>query len=62
MKKLTVLFTLCLGLPALAADKVISVTFASVAATPSKSGETLDPRLFSFGKAVPGAISASASV
>jgi len=45
---------LAAAVPALAADKVVSVSFASIAAMVSKGGEKLDPRLFSFGKAVPG--------
>lgn len=42
------------GAPLLAADKVVSVTFASVVGTEAKDGSKLDPKLFSFGKAVGG--------
>ena len=47
------LFTLT-SFNAQAADQVITVTFESIANTPTKSGEKLDPTLFSFGPAVPG--------
>lgn len=56
MKNLLVLLCACGALPALAADHVITVTFDSVAAIPSKTGETIDKSLFHFGPAVPGAI------
>jgi hypothetical protein len=56
MKKLFALLCACSALPALAADQIITVTFDSVAATPTKSGETLDKTMFSFGPAVPGAV------
>jgi hypothetical protein len=39
-----------LAVSAMAEDQVVSVTFASVAALQTKSGEHLDPKLFSFGK------------
>lgn len=41
--------TLVTALPALAADKIITVTFDSIVNTPNKAGERLDPSLFSFG-------------
>ncbi len=47
------LFTLT-AFSAQAADQVVTVTFESVANTPTKSGEKLDPSLFSFGPAVTG--------
>jgi hypothetical protein len=39
---------------ALAEDQVVSVTFESVAAQQTKSGESLDPALFHFGKGAGG--------
>ena len=56
MKKLFVLLCVCSAVPALAADHVITVTFDSIAAIPTKSGEMLDKSMFRFGPAVPGAI------
>ena len=55
MKNLIViaLFTLT-AVRAQAADVVVTVTFDSIVNTPTKSGEKLDPSLFSFGPAVPG--------
>ena len=54
MKYALVVALAALSLPAFAADAVVTVTFDSIAAIPSKSGEKLDPALFSFGPAVPG--------
>jgi hypothetical protein len=45
--------TLVTALPALAADKIITVTFDSIVNTPNKAGERLDPSLFSFGRKPP---------
>ena len=55
MKNLIVvaIFTLT-AFNAQAADQVVTVTFESIASTPTKSGEKLDPSLFDFGPAVPG--------
>ncbi len=56
MKNLFVL-SLCLSAaPVLAADKVITVTFDSIAMLTTKDGKTLDKKLFSFGPEVKGAI------
>lgn len=55
MKTLTAVMVACLAVPALAADKVITVTFDSLVAMESKSGERLDPKLFKFGPEVAGA-------
>ena len=54
MKYALVVALAALSMPAFAADAVVTVTFDSIAAIPSKSGEKLDPALFSFGPAVPG--------
>lgn len=54
MKHALVAALLAVSVPAFAADQVITVSFDSIAAIPSKSGEKLDPSLFSFGPAVPG--------
>lgn len=54
MKHALVVALVVLAMPALAADQVVTVTFESIAAIPSKSGEKLDPSLFSFGPAVSG--------
>jgi hypothetical protein len=54
MKHALVVALVALSVPAFAADQVITVSFDSIAAIPSKSGEKLDPSLFSFGPAVPG--------
>ena len=54
MKYALVVALAALSMPAFAADQVVTVTFDSIAASPSKSGEKLDPALFSFGPAVPG--------
>ena len=54
MKYALVVALVALSMPAFAADQVVTVTFDSIAAIPSKSGEKLDPALFSFGPAVPG--------
>ena len=40
--------------PLLAEDTVVSVTFDSITQIQTKSGETLDPTLFKFGKATGG--------
>ncbi|MGV3624772.1 MAG: hypothetical protein ACO1OB_28390 [Archangium sp.] len=55
MKTLVAVVVACLALPAFAADKVITVTFDSIVAMESKSGERLDPKLFKFGPEVAGA-------
>lgn len=62
MKKLLVsgmaaalLVGVCAQAPAKASDKVVSVTFASICQEQANDGSTLDPKLFSFGKAVKGA-------
>ena len=54
MKNALVVALAVLSVPAFAADQVVTVSFESIAAIPSKSGERLDPALFSFGPAVPG--------
>lgn len=54
MKNALVVALAVLSVPAFAADQVVTVSFESIAAIPSKSGEKLDPALFSFGPAVPG--------
>lgn len=54
MKNALVVAVALSSLSALAADQVVTVSFESIAAIPSKSGEKLDPSLFSFGPAVPG--------
>lgn len=54
MKNALVVALVTLSVPAFAADQVVTVSFDSIAAIPSKSGEKLDPALFSFGPAVPG--------
>jgi hypothetical protein len=48
---LTAALLLSFAITASADDRVVSVTFASVAALETKSGEKLDPGLFHFGKA-----------
>lgn len=54
MKHALVVALVAVSLPTFAADSIVTVTFESIAAIPSKSGEKLDPALFSFGPAVPG--------
>lgn len=54
MKNALVVALTLSSLSAFAADQVVTVSFESIAAIPSKSGEKLDPSLFSFGPAVPG--------
>ena len=55
MKNLIVVALLTLtAFRAQAADQVVTVTFESIAATPNKNGEMLDPSLFSFGPEVTG--------
>ena len=54
MKHLIIVAILSLSAAAQAADQVVTVTFESIAKTPNKNGEMLDPSLFSFGPAVPG--------
>jgi len=54
MKNALVVVLALTSLSAFAADQVVTVSFESIAAIPSKSGEKLDPSLFSFGPAVPG--------
>ena len=54
MKRALVVALVAFSVPAFAADQVVTVSFDSIAAIPSKSGEKLDPALFSFGPAVPG--------
>ena len=54
MKNLIVVALFTLAFRAQAADQVVTVTFESIAATPTRSGEKLDPSLFSFGPAVTG--------
>ncbi|HTB34171.1 MAG TPA: hypothetical protein VK842_04870 [bacterium] len=46
---------ICIAIPAFAEDEVVTVTFASIVATPAKDGSTLDPKLFSFGSNKAGA-------
>ncbi|MFO0596385.1 MAG: hypothetical protein U0228_13800 [Myxococcaceae bacterium] len=55
MNKLIVAFLAFAALPALAADHVVTVKFSEITAMESKSGEKIDPAMFSFGPAVPGA-------
>ena len=47
---LTAAILLSSSITASADDRIVSVTFASVAALETKSGEKLDPGLFHFGK------------
>ena len=54
MKRSLVVALVALSVPAFAADVIVTVSFESVAAIPSKSGEKLDASLFHFGPAVPG--------
>lgn len=55
MKTLVAVVVACLAVPAFAADKIITVSFDSIAAMESKSGEKVDPKLFKFGPEVAGA-------
>ena len=55
MHKLTFALVAALAFPAFAADHVITVTLDSIAAMQTKSGEKIDPAMFSFGPAVAGA-------
>jgi len=47
---LTLGLLLSSAIPASADDRIVSVSFASVAALETRSGERLDPGLFHFGK------------
>ncbi|HTB23032.1 MAG TPA: hypothetical protein VK914_10020 [bacterium] len=42
--------SLCASIPVRAENQVVSVTFDSIAQLENKRGESLDPKLFSFGK------------
>lgn len=55
MKTLVAVVVACLAVPAFAADKIITVSFDSIVAMESKSGEKIDPKMFKFGPEVAGA-------
>jgi hypothetical protein len=55
MKKLALVLVACSAAPAFAADHIVTVTFADIAGMSTKSGERVDPAMFSFGPAVAGA-------
>ncbi len=55
MKTLVAVVVACLAVPAFAADKIITVTFDSILAMESKSGEKVDGKMFKFGPEVAGA-------
>lgn len=55
MKTLALAVAALFAVPAFAADHIVTVTFADISGMSTKSGDRIDPSMFSFGPAVPGA-------
>lgn len=55
MKTLLLAVAALFAVPAFAADHIVTVTFADISGMSTKSGDRIDPSMFSFGPAVPGA-------
>ncbi|MFZ5439811.1 MAG: hypothetical protein ACOZQL_07365 [Myxococcota bacterium] len=55
MNKLTLALLAVIAVPAFAADRVVTVKFDELVSMQTKSGEKIDPAMFSFGPAVAGA-------
>lgn len=55
MKTLALAVAALFAVPAFAADHIVTVTFADISGMTTKSGDRIDPTMFSFGPAVPGA-------
>ncbi|MBL8915894.1 MAG: hypothetical protein JNM17_34665 [Archangium sp.] len=55
MKTLLLAVAALFAVPAFAADHIVTVTFTDIAGMTTKSGDRIDPSMFSFGPAVAGA-------